>query len=145
MKLWWKRTRQGWINMFTSASPHRVICEDVGSLRGRIVPVPPTRSLATASWDGLASASPEQFGEHFLICQLMRHAHFLSMFQEVIYQQAEDSKPGLQGSRGPSFLPAGPACAATPSGPGCCRYLGSAHAEHTLLPLPVTLSCPIPT
>lgn len=62
------------------------------------------------------------------------------MFQEVIYQQAEDSKPGLQGSRGPSFLPAGPACAATPSG----QAAAGIWAQHPLPPLPVTPFLPHP-
>lgn len=51
LKLWWKRTRQGWIIMFTSASLCRVIWEaegasvEEGPKPGRAVP--PTWSFAT--------------------------------------------------------------------------------------------------
>ena len=95
----WKRTRRGWINMFTSASPHRVNWEAEGdsveevSTRGRAVP--PTCSSATTS-----SIPPHLNNTRstFWFTSSERYMCFLSVpWDAILKKQAKDSKPGLHG------------------------------------------------
>lgn len=92
LKLWWKRRRRGWINMFTSASLCRVIREaegasvEEGPEPGRAVP--PTWSFTTLG-NGEHPSSPEQFEKHFLIFQLMRNAYVLSLGFKIRFKSKQ--------------------------------------------------------